>query len=270
MPKGRCLCRAIEFETNVEPVFVSHCHCESCRRQTGSIVATFVGFKSEQVTITKGSVTEHNSSPDVYRGFCGNCGSALYYRQSTWGETHLYIGAYNEPSHFQARNHVFYDEHIAGYELHDNLARFGPSGHQPLRWGPLPTENVLFLCTGNSARSILAEAITNRIARGGIRAFSAGSQPIGTIKPGATKELAKRDYRTAHLRSKSWDDFVDGPGFHWVITLCDSVANEACPAFAGSYETQHWGMPDPASGATSFAQTYAGLEQRIEALLADW
>ena len=130
--------------------------------------------------------------------------------------------------------------------------------------------NILFLCTGNSARSILAEAICNHLAGADIKAFSAGSQPTGVINPGAVAELSRRDLDPGAYRSKSWDEFTEpgAPSLTWVITLCDSAAAEACPVFPGAYQRDHWGLPDPATGAATFEATYDNLEARIRRLLA--
>ncbi len=131
--------------------------------------------------------------------------------------------------------------------------------------------NILFLCTGNSARSILAEAICNHLADANVRAFSAGSQPAGAINPGAVDELNKRSLDATPYRSKSWDEFTapGAPSLTWVITLCDNAANEVCPVFPGAYQRAHWGLPDPATGAATFSATFDDLSGRIENLLAE-
>jgi len=111
--------------------------------------------------------------------------------------------------------------------------------------------SVLFLCTGNSARSILAEAILNRLGAGKFKAFSAGSQPKGKVHPFALDLLTKMNYAIADLRSKSWDE-IPGPGgapLDFVFTLCDSAATEVCPIWPGQPMTAHWGLPDPAAGS---------------------
>ena len=132
--------------------------------------------------------------------------------------------------------------------------------------------NVLFLCTGNSARSVLSESILNREGRGRFRAFSAGSQPTGTVNPHATQLLQKLNYPTAELRSKSWDEFAaDGaPELDFVFTVCDNAAGEVCPIWPGQPMTAHWGVPDPAAAegseaeiAAAFLDAYRMLEQRI-------
>ena len=263
MQDGRCLCGAITFELSGEPLWVAHCHCESCRRQTGSIPATFVGYQADQVNYNNTEPAEFESSPQIFRGFCANCGSAIHYRPQQDEEIHLYLGVFDDPSRYRAERHVFYDEHIRGYEMADNLPRFSADSRTPADWGNQPTRNILFLCTGNSARSILAEAIANSCSRHGIRAYSAGSQPVGQVNPGAVECLREHGMDPEAYRSKSWDEFIDGEDIEWVITLCDSAAQEHCPVFPGTAHREHWGLPDPASGATSFGAVYDELETRI-------
>jgi arsenate reductase len=108
--------------------------------------------------------------------------------------------------------------------------------------------NVLFLCTGNSARSILAESILRKDGRGHFRSFSAGSQPKGTVNPFAIRVLKSLDYPTEDLRSKSWVEFVrpDAPVMDFVFTVCDNAAGETCPIWPGQPMTAHWGIEDPA------------------------
>jgi protein-tyrosine-phosphatase len=109
--------------------------------------------------------------------------------------------------------------------------------------------NVLFLCTGNSARSVLAESILRKDGRGRFQAFSAGSQPKGEINPFAIKVLESLDYPTDGLRSKSWQEFAvaGAPVMDFVFTVCDSAAGESCPVWPGQPMTAHWGIEDPAS-----------------------
>lgn len=133
--------------------------------------------------------------------------------------------------------------------------------------------NVLFLCTGNSARSILAEAILNRVGAGKFKAFSAGSQPKGRVHPYALELLRKLNHSTGEVRSKSWDEF-SGTGavpLDFIFTLCDSAASEVCPVWPGQPMTAHWGLPDPAAVTGSetvkraaFADTYRLLSNRID------
>ncbi|HEY4077680.1 MAG TPA: arsenate reductase ArsC [Rhizomicrobium sp.] len=132
------------------------------------------------------------------------------------------------------------------------------------------TYNVLFLCTGNSARSILAEAILNRIASDKFTAWSAGSLPRGEVNPHALTLLQRLGYETESYRSKSWDTFQQGPAFDFVFTVCDNAASEVCPIWPGQPITAHWGIPDPAavtgddvSITRAFRDAYAALERRI-------
>ena len=139
------------------------------------------------------------------------------------------------------------------------------------------TFNVLFLCTGNTARSILAEAILRKEGRGRFNAFSAGSQPKGTVNPFAIKVLSEMDYPVDGLRSKSWQEFaVSGaPAMDFVFTVCDNAAGEACPIWPGQPMTAHWGIEDPAAvegtmieKERAFEQAFRYLSRRIEAFAA--
>ena len=132
--------------------------------------------------------------------------------------------------------------------------------------------NVLFLCTGNSARSIIAEAIMNREGRGRFRAYSAGSHPKSEVNPETLRLLERLHYKTDAYRSKSWDEFEgpDAPKLDFVFTVCDDAAAEVCPIWPGQPMTAHWGMPDPAAVqgspaeiALAFADTYRMLNNRI-------
>lgn len=133
--------------------------------------------------------------------------------------------------------------------------------------------NVLFLCTGNSARSIMAEAILNKVGRGKFRAFSTGSQPKGEVNPRTIQLLQGLGYDTAGFRSKSWEEFArpGAPALDFVFTVCDNAAGEACPLWPGQPVTAHWGVPDPAEAtgsdaevALAFKDAYRMLQRRIE------
>jgi len=139
--------------------------------------------------------------------------------------------------------------------------------------GPL---NVLFLCTGNSARSIMAEAIMNRVGAGRFRAYSAGSMPTGTVNPHAIALLKSQNYLTDGFRSKPWEEFSGphAPKLDFVFTVCDNAANEVCPIWPGQPMTAHWGLPDPAAVQGSpaeigmaFADTFRMLNNRIGLLV---
>jgi arsenate reductase len=133
--------------------------------------------------------------------------------------------------------------------------------------------NVLFLCTGNSARSILAEAIANRVRPGVIRGFSAGSHPKGAVHPIALELLRHLNFPTDGLRSKNWDEFAaaGAPRLDFVFTVCDNAAAEVCPVWPGQPMSAHWGLPDPAAVEgdekhkwLAFRQTFNALERRID------
>src|SRR5450759_1896347 len=137
--------------------------------------------------------------------------------------------------------------------------------------------NVLFLCTGNSARSIIAESLARKDGRGQFRAFSAGSQPKGAVNPFAIKVLESLDYPTEGLRSKSWEEFAspDAAVMDFVFTVCDNAAGESCPLWPGQPMTAHWGIEDPAAAtgtqaeiALAFKDAYRMLNRRIDLFLA--
>jgi arsenate reductase len=136
--------------------------------------------------------------------------------------------------------------------------------------------NVLFLCTGNSARSIMAEAILNQKGKPNFSAFSAGSFPTGKVRPEAIKQIEAARLPTANLRSKSWEEFSrpDAPKLDFVFTVCDNAAKEVCPIWSGQPMTAHWGIPDPAAVAgtpeqieKAFRDAYLMLDRRISLFL---
>lgn len=137
--------------------------------------------------------------------------------------------------------------------------------------------NVLFLCTGNSARSIFGEAILNRVGAGRFKACSAGSQPRGEVHPYAQELLEKLDYPAHAFRSKSWDEFAaaGAPELDFVFTVCDDAAKEVCPVWPGQPMSAHWGIPDPvaeegveAERRLAFAEAYRMLNNRISAFIS--
>jgi arsenate reductase len=136
--------------------------------------------------------------------------------------------------------------------------------------------NVLFLCTGNSARSIMAEAILNRKGKPHFTAYSAGSQPTGEVRPEALKQLELAKLPTDGVRSKSWEEFSkpSAPPLHFVFTVCDNAAAEACPVWPGQPMTAHWGVPDPAAVKgtpevmeNAFRDAFMTLDRRINLFL---
>lgn len=141
---------------------------------------------------------------------------------------------------------------------------------------PVPF-NILFLCTGNSARSILAEGLMNHLAEGRFKAYSAGSQPLGRVNPLAIETLQALDCDTEGMSSKGWDVFAgeDAPKMDFIITVCDSAAGEACPYWPGAPVTAHWGFPDPShvegdeeARRTAFAKTAQAITQRLRLFLS--
>src|SRR5476651_1059977 len=139
------------------------------------------------------------------------------------------------------------------------------------------TFNVLFLCTGNSARSILAESIVDHLGGGRFKGFSAGSQPKGQVHPYAIDQLTSMDYPAANMHSKSWDVFAaaGAPHMDFVFTVCDDAAGETCPIWPGQPMTAHWGVPDPAAAQgteiekrAAFREAFNALENRIGLFLS--
>ncbi len=140
----------------------------------------------------------------------------------------------------------------------------------------MPHYNVLFLCTGNSARSIMAEAIMNRKGGASFTAYSAGSHPTGTVRPEALRQLEKAGLEAENARSKSWDEFTgpDAPHLSFVFTVCDKAAAEVCPLWPGQPMTAHWGIPDPATAQgteqeidRAYGQALQALDRRISLFL---
>ncbi len=130
--------------------------------------------------------------------------------------------------------------------------------------------NVLFLCTGNSARSILAEAIMNRVGQGRFRAFSAGSHPKGMVHPYTLELLERSNFKTDTARSKSWEEFAapDAPDLDFVFTVCDDAASETCPVWPGQPMTAHWGVPDPAAVEGNEAEKRLAFSEALRMLNA--
>jgi protein-tyrosine-phosphatase len=142
---------------------------------------------------------------------------------------------------------------------------------------PDRTYNILFLCTGNSARSVLAEVLMNHLSKSRFRAYSAGSHPAGEINPLTLELLRSRGLATVGLRSKNWDEFArpDAPAMDFVITVCDKAAGEVCPVWPGQPMTAHWGFEDPAAAQGSdearrkvFIKVFVEIARRIELMLA--
>jgi len=120
--RGSCLCGAVAFEAAGDPLWVVHCHCRSCRRQTASAVATFAGFRREQVTFTQAERALFTSSPGVRRGFCARCGTPISYEADRFeGEIHLYVVSFDDPTRFVPQHHVNFDEHVSWLRVDEHL-----------------------------------------------------------------------------------------------------------------------------------------------------
>ncbi len=137
---GHCLCRNIRYAFDGPPLWVAHCHCESCRRQTSSMLATFVGVARDRLTYLSGEPARYESSPGVLRTFCPSCGSPIAFESEAKhpGEVHLYHGTLADPSAYQPTAHVHTDEQVSWFEVHDDLPRFATSeeGVKSVRHGP--------------------------------------------------------------------------------------------------------------------------------------
>jgi arsenate reductase len=271
---GRCLCGHHHFDAVGDPLWVVYCHCESCRRFNGAPVVAYVGYAAEGVHFVEEAPASFASSPGVKRSFCAHCSTPLAYEAEFFpGEIHLFRSNFEIPAWHEPTRHVLYNEREGDHEVWDDLPRYGTTPGQVIAWGPKPAVRVLFLCAGNSARSILAEGLLNlRGATLGlrrVRAHSAGSDPQGNVHPEALNTLAPFAHRLDHLRSKSWDEFTTpgAPRIDQVITLCDTTGN--CPLFPGEAGRQHWPLPDPAGGEATFEETRTALEERIDAFLEE-
>ena len=273
--KGRCLCGHYHFEATRDPLWVAYCHCESCRRATGSPVTDYVGFRDTTVSFDP-EPPVYASSPPVRRAYCEHCSTPLYYAADFFpDELHLFRTNFDQPEAYEPTRHVLFNEHESDFEIYDDLPRYGTEPGKVIGWGPKPALRVLFLCTGNSARGILAEGILNlrkaEVDGRRVRAHSAGSQPTGKVNPGALDLLAPHRHKIDRPRSKSWDVFTgaDAPPIDFAITLCDNAAAESCPLFPGPAAKQHWGLPDPADGSATFDATWRAIEEKVDAFLAE-
>jgi arsenate reductase len=280
--QGRCLCGHYRFQTKGDPIWVAYCHCESCRRFNGAPAAAYVGYHNNAVTFEPERPGAFASSPEVRRSFCEDCGTPLAYEAEFFpGETHLFRSNFDRPDQFEPTRHVLFNEREIDHEIFDDLPRYGTDPGRVIAWGPRPAVRVLFLCTGNSARSILAEGILNLksawLGERRIRGHSAGSSPTGAVNLLASALLQANAFRLDHLRSKSWEEFsgTAAPPIDWVITLCDEAAAESCPLMPGPVEYRHWGMPDPAAQSTTdpeaqkavFEVTWQRIEEHVDAFL---
>jgi hypothetical protein len=127
--KGHCYCGAVQFEVNGAPIWVSHCHCQSCRRHTASVMATFAGYYPNQLTYTTAQPASYSSDDGVKRSFCGRCGSPISYESDRWpDQVHLYLGIFDDPDSIQPEDHVYFGEKIAWLNIGDELPRHECSG----------------------------------------------------------------------------------------------------------------------------------------------
>jgi hypothetical protein len=128
---GGCLCGAVRFRITADPLWIAYCHCESCRRHTASVVATFAGFDEGAASFTGEAASIFQSSPDVWRSFCGRCGSPISYRSTRFpGQIHFYVGAMDRPERYPPQGHVHFAEHVAWFDTRDDLQRFERSGSE--------------------------------------------------------------------------------------------------------------------------------------------
>ncbi len=276
---GRCLCGHYRFEASGDPLWVAYCHCESCRRVTGSPATGYVGFADTAVRFER-TPPVFASSPAVRRAFCEHCSTPLYYAADFFpGELHLFRTNFERPESYQPTRHVLFNEHEVDFEIYDDLPRYGTEPGRVIAWGPKPAIRVLFLCAGNDMRSILAEALLNlkqaEVDGVRMRGHSAGSLPTGKVDPRVLALLSPYRHRLDRPKSRSWDAFTsaDAPSLDWVITLCDNTAAETFPVFPGQAQRQHWHLPESdaetdAAMATVDA-TWAAIEQKVDAFLAE-
>ena len=264
---GRCLCGAVTFNTEGEPLFIAHCHCESCRRQTGSVPATFVGFRSEQVSYPAKPPVEFESSAGIFRAFCARCGSALHYRPAADGETHMYLGAFDTPETFIATRHVFFDERVAPYETYDNLPRYDQRFAEPVAWGPRPPRELLFLCRDDAGLSILAEAIANRTTPGGVRAHSAGLRPAAALPEDVRQLLVARRFNTDAFIPKGMCELLEDSDLarmlERIVSFDEAIQTHDLPPAISGVPIEYWSLPESPSETTPPESTYQILEQRI-------
>ena len=133
---GRCLCGGVRIVAREAPLWAAHCHCRSCRLQTASLMASFVGFRDTAVSFEGDCLADFESSPGVRRSFCSRCGTPVAYRAGKYpGEVHLYIAAFDDAT-FAATRHALFDEHVDGFEVYDDLPRYHAGSREPASFGP--------------------------------------------------------------------------------------------------------------------------------------